>query len=222
MTLRNALSVATLWAVLTAGSALAATITEAGAGGAIPEFGSGAAEFEINVGPAGFISDVTVRLTGLSHTRVGNLRITISNTTTGASADLVYRIGSIADGAGDNSNYSGNYAFNDAFTGDIWAVAGSVNGTNTIVAGGDYFATGLDGGLVTILNAFGGTDSAGVWRLTIADLVSNDTGSLTSWEIELETGSAPPPPPPSSVPEPSAYILFGLGLGAIAAIRRRR
>lgn len=222
MKLGNVASVALLLALSTVGAVSAATITESGAGGAIPEFGSGAAQFDINVGTAGFISDVTVRLTGLSHTRVGNLRITLSNTTTGAMADLVYRIGSIGGGAGDNSNYSGNYAFNDAFAGDIWAVADAANGTNSIVAGGNYFATGLDGGLVTILDTFGGTDSAGLWQLTIADLVSNDTGSLTSWEVELVTGSAPLPPPPPSVPEPSTYILFGLGLGGIAALRRKR
>jgi PEP-CTERM motif/Proprotein convertase P-domain len=219
MKLANGPLIATLWVLTIAGPASAATITTAGSGGAIPEFGVGVAQFDINVGTSGFISDVTVRLTGLSHTRVGNLRVTISNTTTGAFADLVYRVGSLAGGAGDNSNYSGNYAFNDAFSGDIWAAAGAASGTNAIVAGGDYFATGLDGGLVSILSAFSGTDSAGVWRLTIADLVNNDTGSLTSWELELQTGSAPPP---STVPEPSSYILFGLGLGGLAALRRRR
>jgi subtilisin-like proprotein convertase family protein len=224
MKLANIASLAILLALSTTGGASAATITQIGAGGPIPEFGSGAAVFDINIGTAGFITDVSIRL-DITHTRVGNLRVTLSNVDSAVAQSIFYRL-DVPGGTGvpgDNSNFAGgSYVFNDAFTGNLLtaAVTGA-NGTNSVVAPGNYFAAGIDGVKVNLLDAFGGLDAQGTWRLTIEDLDSNDTGSLSEWALTLETGSAPPPPTPT-VPEPSAYILFGLGLGALATLRRRR
>jgi len=224
MKLGNVASVAILLALSTIGSASAATITQIGAGGAIPEFGSGAAIFDINIGTGGLITDVSVRL-DLTHTRVGNLRVTLTNVNSAVSQFLFYRLGATGGaGAGDNSNFGGgSYIFNDAFTGNLLTAAVAANGTNAIVAAGNYFAAGIDGVKVNLLDIFGGLDAQGTWRLTIEDLRDNDIGSLGQWELTLVTGSAPPPPPPPpAVPEPSTYILFGLGLGGLATLRRRR
>jgi subtilisin-like proprotein convertase family protein len=212
-------SVAVLWTISTVVAASAATIVEIGSGGAIPEFGDGPAIFEINIGTAGFITDVTVRL-DLNHDRVGNLRVTLTNVDSAASQYLFYRLGfpGGTGSPGDNSNFAGgSYAFNDAFTGNLLTATTDASGTNSIVAPGNYFAAGIDGVKVNLLDAFGGLDAQGAWRLTIEDLTDNETGSLDEWALTLETDSAPP-----SVPEPSTYMLLGLGLGGFAALRRRR
>ena len=201
--------------------ASAATIVETGVGGAVPATGtSGSSFFDIVIGDSGTISDMTVRLLGFSHTQVGDLRITLSNVEDGVSRDLTYRVGaSGGTGGGDNSNLSGNYAFNDAYTASIWTAAGNAHGTNTIVPVGNYFASTIDGVSVSLLGGFGGLDAAGTWRLTVNDLVHNNSGSFAQWQLELTTNENPVT---STVPEPATYLLFGLGLTALAFRRKRR
>jgi subtilisin-like proprotein convertase family protein len=221
MKLRNIASVAMLWAISTAGGASAATVTGSAAPNApIPTTGTlGNVTFDIVIGISGEITDVTVRL-NISHSQVGDLRISLSNDDYSITRDLVYRVGaSGGTGGGDNSNLLGVYSFNDNFAGNIWTAAGNVNGTNTTVATGNYRATTIDGVNVALTaGGFGGEDTLGTWHLTINDLINNNAGTLTSWELEFATNDTPPP----TVPEPSAYMLFGLGLGGLAALRRKR
>lgn len=196
-----------------AGTATAATITQSGAGGALPDLST--VTFDIAIGTAGTVSDVTVRF-DITHPQVGDLRVSLTNVTAGVTRDLVYRLG----GDTYNRNYAGEYVFNDAFAGNLWTAAAAASGTNAAVATGNYFASTTTGTAVDLSAAFAGTEALGVWRLTIEDFRGSNIGTLNGWGLTLETGSAPPPPP--SVPEPSTYLLFGLGLSVLAAIRRRR
>ena len=60
------------------------------------------------------------------------------------------------------------------------------------------------------LAAFNGEDANGTWSLFVFDDAGADTGAFTDgWNIELTV-----------IPAPASAVL--LGLGGIAAIRRRR
>ena len=209
-----------LFAITIAGTASAATITQSGGGGALPDLST--VTFDIVIGSSGTVSDVTVRF-DITHPQVGDLRVSITNVAGGITQDLVYRLG----GDTYNRNYGGEYVFNDGFTtgtysGNIWTAANAVvGGTNGVVPVGNYFASTTTGTPVDLSAAFGGTEAAGTWRLTIQDYRSSNTGTLNGWGLTIETDDSTPPPTPT-VPEPSTYILFGIGLGALASLRRRR
>lgn len=204
----------------------AATIVETGTGGAIPATGtSGSSFFDIAIGDSGTITDITVRLLGFGHAQVGDVRLTLNNVEDGVSRDLIYRVGaSGGTGGGDNSNLGGDYAFNDAYTANVWTAAGNANGTNTIVPVGNYFASTIDGVSVSLLSGFGGLDAAGTWRLTVSDLVHNNSGYLAQWQLELATDDSlvtSTSSGPSPVPEPTTCLLLSLGLTALAFCRKR-
>jgi subtilisin-like proprotein convertase family protein len=221
MKLKN-LRLLAVWAALaSAGSAWAATLTgENLVGGAITDLST--VTFDINIGSSGLVSGITVQI-NLVHNQVGDLHITLTNPTGDVTSSLVYRLG----GNTYNRNYSGAYTFDDDSSNSLWTAASEASGTNAIVAAGDYFASTTLGSKVFLDSDFGGTEALGTWTLTIHDLRSgNNTGAnLNSWALTLETDDSilgPSAAPLSSVPEPSTYILFGLGLGGLAAIRRRR
>ncbi|MCZ8024725.1 MAG: proprotein convertase P-domain-containing protein [Microcystis sp. LE19-10.1B] len=198
--------------------ASAATFTFTGSGGNIPDDNTTGFSSTITVPTSSnfLITDVTVTLTGLQHNSLGQVRAALTYVPTNTTVALFNRVGRIvppATATGDNSNFNGNYSFNDAFTGDIWTVAAS-GGNLFNVASGNYFATGGNSSTkVPMLASLGGQESSGVWRLTIADTVAGTTGSFTSWTLNLQG---------TPIPEPSSSLgLLALGLlGARAALER--
>lgn len=200
----------------------AATITGANTtGGPIPSSGEiGTVTFDIIISaptPGATITGITVNV-DMFHERSGNLRITLSNLATGVVADLVYRVSSV-DGinAGDNSNFDGVYSFNDAFTASLWDAAEGATGNNAIVPGGNYGASTINDVDVSLDGEFNGTLVDGTWQLTIFDIVDNDSGTLRGWDLVIDYNEGLPP-----VPEPATLLLFGLGLGALASLRKRQ
>jgi subtilisin-like proprotein convertase family protein len=199
-------------------SAATLTFTGTGSGGNIPDNNATGFSSTITVPTSSnfLITDVTVTLTGLQHNSLGELRADLTYVPTNRQVPLFRRVGRIvppATATGDNSNFNGNYSFNDAFTGNIWTVAAS-GGNLFDLPSGNYFATGLNSATkVPILTSLGGQESSGVWRLTIADTVTGTTGSFTSWTLNLQG---------TPIPEPSSSLgLLALGLlGARAALKR--
>ncbi|MCA9284615.1 MAG: hypothetical protein KDA22_05350 [Phycisphaerales bacterium] len=186
-----------------------AGLSYSGAGGTIPDSGAGVFTSDIVVSDTGSLQDITVTLKSLNHTWIGDLIVTIEHVESGSSQTLFSRVGktNATTGVGDSSNLGGDYSFNDAFTGDLWAVAASGD-TSFVIPSGDYFATGaLSGAQVSLLSVFGGIDIAGTWRLTISDNAAADTGDIGSWNLFL------------TVPAPGALAL--LGLAGLAPRRRR-
>jgi len=204
-------------ASLTVLPASAVTFTGTGAGFNIPDDNATGASSTIVVPDSFSITDITVTLNSLTHTFLGDLIATLTHVDTGTTVSLFNRIG-LVSAAGDSSNFGGNYSFNDAFTGNIWAVAAS-GGSSFVIPSGNYFPTGAGSStLVPMLTSLSGELSSGTWRLTISDNGEDDTGALGSWALNLQGN----PSSPVSVPESTSGLgLLALGLlGAAAAFKR--
>lgn len=210
--------------LLVATSCLATSFTFNGTGGSIPDATTfitspGIFNSDIVVANAFSVSDVEVRLIGLSHPFVGDLRATLTNVQTGTQVSLFRQIGELAathscagnpiPGANCRNGLSGDYAFKDSFIGNLWLASG----TNPI-PGGNYFPTGGNGAATSLVGGFGGTDSAATWRLTLGDYERGDTGSLQSWQLVLTDGGA-------SVPEPAVGLLVAPLFAAFVFARRK-
>jgi Concanavalin A-like lectin/glucanases superfamily/Proprotein convertase P-domain len=132
----------------------------------------------------GVVSDMVVVLGGLSHTWVGDLEATLTHVPSGTTQFLFSRVGrTTPSGAGDNSDYLGDYGFKDGAPGDLWeaAIAAPPNGA---VPSGTYNATGaFSPAPISLLTAFGGLSAAGPWVLTITDYAPADSGSLGGWSL---------------------------------------
>lgn len=202
--------------------AVLALVAFAGAAQAQTFFGSGAAIPDNTVGgvnggnivvagPLGTIQSVSFGMQGLTHTWVGDLIATVTYTpNTGApiSVNLMNRIGLPPAGAGDSSDFGGDYTFSDSGA-DLWAAAAAAGGA-IVIAGGDYRATGAGSSSPINLTAlFAGADATGTWSLNVADRAGADVGAFTGWSVSL-----------TAVPAPSALAMMGLG-GLVAGRRRR-
>lgn len=192
-------------------AAAASAQTFTGAGGAIPDFAAstpGVFTSSVNVASNLTIADLTLDLNGLTHTWAGDLIVTLSNGTT--TATIFSRVGSTtATGAGDSSNFGGDYSF--ANTGaDFWAAAAAAPATGSLIAPGAYAATGaLSAAANNAFAAFFGQSAAGTWTLRITDNAGLDTGTLRDFDLNF-----------TLVPAPAGAGVLALG-GLVAARRRR-
>lgn len=184
-----------------------------GTGGAIPD-GAGAntagatLTMTMNVsGNAGatIASLDLAGLLGLSHTWMGDLVVTLEHA--GVVIDLMDRnYRTVTTSSGANLILNGDYMFNEG--GPVMAGATVPSGTygrHANAAAGSSAATGTYGDLI-------GKELDGDWILRISDYWSADTGTVQGFRI---VGTANP-----VVPEPATLTV--LGLGAVAALRRRR
>lgn len=195
-------------------AAAAQATTYTGTGGNIPDNApTTGLTSEIVINDHFYIKDLVVTLNGLTHTWFGDIKATITHVETGDTFSLFDRPGktNATTGFGESSNAGGDYSFNDFFTGDLWA-AGNGGGTDFVVPGGNYFATGaLSGAKVNFLPSLLGDDAFGTWRLNITDGAAGDLGSLGSWSLAFIK---------TPVPAPGAFAL--LGLAGLAGRRRRQ
>ncbi len=153
----------------------------------------------INFNTTGFQGPVQhVRLgINLSHTFVGDLRITLNAPSGIARLVIFAKVGSKrSTSAGVGANLSGAYVFDDALGGDLWATAAPLTSAQTIPQGSYRTSTagasGISdiGGCSTHLDlAFGGlssTQASGNWTLNVVDTASSDTGTVNSATLTLE------------------------------------
>jgi subtilisin-like proprotein convertase family protein len=192
-----------------------ATFTGSGSGFSIPDNNPTGAFSDIVVADNFLINDITVGLSSLTHTWIGDLIATLTHTDTNTTVDLFNRVGRITGQSNSfNSNLNGSYNFNDAFTGDLWTVA--QGGDSFDIPGGDYFPTGAGSSAkVPMLTTISGLPSSGTWRLKISDNASGDLGTLGSWSLNLQGSS------PASVPGPLPLLGAGAAFGWSRQLRKR-
>jgi len=139
------------------------------------------------VDAAGPLSTVEVSFFGIQHTWFADLTcyLTAPN---GDVLNLFHRPNTSGDP-------SGTYNFSDSASAAV---------TASDLAGGTFLAQGG-----TFSAAFGGDEAGGIWRLNIDDLAGGDVGSISGWQLRINT-----------VPTPGAAAL--VGFAGLAAFRRRR
>lgn len=161
-------------------------------GGTVPDEGIGV--FPLFMMPhVNFIQSLELEINDLSHESAGDLDIYLIN-------PFGRFIEIMTDRGGMNPISNADLIFNDAET--------TIPGT-PIASTGRYQPEGLfnntDLGLETYVTKNGGTDA---WLLLVIDDAFGDTGSVGSYTLR------------GTVPEPMTLSL--LGLGALAAVRRKR
>ncbi len=151
------------------------------------------------------LAGVTVH--GLSHAWAGDVSITLWHD--GLEVSLVHRLGWTGGSFfGDSSNFLGDYTFSDSATGDLWTAADG-GGPGYDIPGGDYFATGLDGALVSVADAFHGHSAAGTWTLMVGDWGPTQTGAIDGFSFTV-----------TAVPAPGGMALLALAAGCARSRRR--
>lgn len=216
--------------VLTGMTLMGATITGSGSGGAIPDHNGvtpGTFTSDILISDTALITgDVTLTLTNLSHTWVGDLIVTLTHVDSATTQTIFSRVGLPPGPLSYGNDAGGTYRFGN-FLGDFWLAASAASPTT--IPSGDYAATGAGSSApVDLANFFNGQSAAGTWRLSISDNFLDDTGSLGSWSLSLGVADPPTniPPPPGGGdtmenPEPQMLLPVALALLAGWKIRRR-
>ncbi len=179
------------------------------AGGALPDDDAGglARVINVNLGTNEVITDVSININGLTHSWAGDIIGTLSGP--GGSITIMSRPG--AGGFGDSSNFNGNYTFNDTGA-DMWAALVPLSNTDDL-APGSYYATDAANSQQFFATTFGGTLTNGAWTLTLSDNASGDTGSYTSWDLNITS---------FVIPEPASLGLLGVAGIGLAFYRRRK
>ncbi|MFZ9882768.1 MAG: proprotein convertase P-domain-containing protein, partial [Phycisphaerales bacterium] len=127
------------------------------------------------------IDDIKVTLTGLSHDNLGDLTVQLIGPG-GTTASIFTRIG-----PNDSSNFSGNYAFADAHSSNIWTAAAS-GANNYVVPAGNYFPSSSTGARVNLTATFASVTIVGTWTVKITDNAGGAAGSVSSVTVDVNPG----------------------------------
>ena len=164
---------------------------------------------EINIaGASGAILDVNVMLLDGTHTWISDLEITLVSPS-GTAVRLLDLVGT-----GNSDDLAGDLGFDDEAAGQLPATTGSGFTGSGVFQPTDVEMIDASGVAPTMfgggLSMFDGEDANGTWSLYVFDEFGGDTGAINGgWTIEIEV-----------VPAPASAAL--LGLGGLAAVRRRR
>lgn len=166
----------------------------------------------INVtGLSGNVTNMTVTLSGLSHTYPDDLVFGLLNENTGVGLVLMSGVG----GSSDISDI--DIAFNDfaADTAPQSFMDGPLaSGTYLVSNFNKYSFTFYDN--VQSLSGFFGKSGNASWRLFVDDVFPADTGAIArGWSLTFTTDA-------NGVPEPASWAMMIAGLAIAGAAMRRR
>jgi subtilisin-like proprotein convertase family protein len=142
----------------------------------------GVKEVQIPVsGVNGPITSVRVNM-AIEHDKLGDLgfQLVAPNGTTVAFID---RIGAAARACGDDTGINGNFSFQDGESGNLLALASSLDATRDIT-GGSYFPSTAAGSPVPLAAPFAAAGD-GVWKLRILDYQAGVVGRVYSASVGL-------------------------------------
>ena len=137
------------------------------------------------------LTGVSLQLTGLTHSRIGDLSFEL----VAPDQNSMFPLDELT-GNNDTSNFNGTYTFADSGA-SIWEEAAQ-RGDNEIITPGTYRASqpGNEPGSEFPISfngtfAVGGRTANGTWTLRMRDRnPAADSGGLTSWTLTLETAAA--------------------------------
>ncbi|HQW80329.1 MAG TPA: M36 family metallopeptidase [Pseudomonadota bacterium] len=146
---------------------------------AIPDGNPTGVTSDLVVANGGTITDLNVKIEA-THSWVGDLIFTLTNVSTGTSVIVIDRPGQPGSTYGCNRHDINATLDDEAAGGAVETQCASavptINGTFTPN---------------NLLAAFDGQERAGTWRLTVSDVASGDTGTLTRWCLSGSTQLGP-------------------------------
>ena len=181
-------------------------------------------------GAIGTILDVSVTLSGFSHTVVREMSFYLRGPGAGSSPDSVWLFGGI------DTTVAGTTLVNLTFVDGASVLP--ENNTGALASGTygpqeSYLSTGLSYSPLVLQDSFSdaflGDDPNGTWSLFAWDSADFDGGVLDSWQLSITTNAAPwsggsPGSSGStgSTPEPTTGMVALLAMAGLAFVRRRR
>jgi hypothetical protein len=186
------------------GTAVFNNVTPQDNGFAIPDGQSMASLFQ--VGEHGVVDGLSIEMFDLEHSFSGDLTFKLSHL--GRSVVFADPWGDRKSPTGTATDFNGDYVLEDGLTPTLFD---ALSGVPTLPSG----AYGTSG---DPFSKFNGMDRAGEWILTIMDNSLKDEGSLGRWSLRFGGANRPV----GEVPEPGAWAMMIVGLGAIGFRLRAR
>jgi subtilisin-like proprotein convertase family protein/subtilisin family serine protease len=170
---------------------------------AIPDDNAGGVVSSLVVPVSGRIKDIDVRINGIDHSFVGDLKVELTSPDNLTTVRLIEHVGGPNNGGDDLTNT----VFDDEAATTIGSGGSAAPYTGSFRPQGDQ------------LSRLDGKEQQGTWKLRVSDRFENDTGSLLAWGLTIRTAQCDPnvnapeteiqAAPPSLVGSRSASFDFG-------------
>jgi subtilisin-like proprotein convertase family protein len=143
---------------------------------AIPDDDAGGVVSSLFVPISGRIKDLNVRITGIDHSFVGDLKIELVSPDNSTVVRLIEHVG--------GPNNDGDDLIETVFDDEAATTIGS--GSSLPPYTGSFRPQGDQ------LARFDGKEQQGTWKLRVSDRYENDTGSLLGWALTIRTAQCDP------------------------------
>jgi subtilisin-like proprotein convertase family protein len=183
-------------------AAAQAAVYGPGTGGAIPDNPSATCTAvpptvltsTIAIADAGTVASVnSVTLTGLTHTWVGDIVVTLT-APNGDTVHVMARTGPTGGPPGSASDAGGNYVFQNAPTVPTFSQAAAASPVPSGTYGRFTTTVGPPAADPDTYDVFAGDPVTGNWTLAVADWCAADLGSFTSWSLDITLSGGNPCP----------------------------
>jgi subtilisin-like proprotein convertase family protein len=142
-------------------------------------------------GEPGLITDINVRLVGLTHTWPDDLDILLEHEPSGIAVMIM------SDACGSTDLDNATILFDDEAAGPVPDTTGCSSAPSafshhqpTNHGAGDVLPLPAPGSYLSTLSAFDGITPNGVWNLWVFDDLTGDSGLLDEWRLEITAGSS--------------------------------